>query len=129
MNTLKSIGAIFSGVVTVVVLSTGTDFILESTGIFPSRTEPGSYTLWMLLLALIYRCVYTAAGGYVTARYAPNRPMRHVIILGIIGIVAATAGTIVTWNLAPQHWYPIALIVTALPCTWYGGKLKRETPA
>ena len=79
----------------------------------------------MLILALAYRCVYTIAGGYVTAMMAPNRPMRHAIILGIVGIVAGTIGVVIAWDLSP-HWYPIALVITALPCTWLGGKLKNK---
>jgi hypothetical protein len=124
MATLKSIGAVLAGFLTVVVLSIGMDFILESLGFFPPQNEPDSYTWWMLLIALIYRCAATVAGGYVTARLAPNRPMRHALILGIVGIVAGTAGAIATWGMTPHHWYPIALVVTAVPCTWYGGTLK-----
>lgn len=126
MTTLKSIGAVFVGFITVVLLSVGTDFILETAGIFPPQNEPLSYTWVMLLFALIYRCIYTIAGGYVTARLAPNRPMLHAIILGFVGIIAGTIGVFVAWNVSPQHWYPIALVVTALPCTWLGGKLKRN---
>jgi len=44
------------------------------------------------------------------------------MILGGIGFVAALAGCIMKWNLG-HHWYPIALVITALPCTWLGGKL------
>ena len=126
MNTLKSIGAVFAGFLAVVVLSVGTDFVLESLGIFPPQSEPAAYTPGMLLVALIYRCVYTVAGGYVTAWLAPDRPMRHAIILGFVGIVAGTIGAVVAWNLSPHHWYPIALVITALPCTWLGGKLKTK---
>jgi hypothetical protein len=35
-------------------------------------------------------------------------------------------GTVVTWNRGPAfgpHWYPLALIVIAMPCAWVGGKL------
>lgn len=126
MTTFKSIGAVFAGFITVVLLSVGTDYLLESLGIFPPQSDPLSYTWVMLLIALIYRCLYTVAGGYVTARFAPTNPMRHVIILGLIGIVAATIGVFVAWNLSPEHWYPIALVITALPCTWLGGKLKKD---
>ena len=124
MATFRSIGAVLAGFVTVVVLSIGVDAILESLGVFPPQNEPGSYTAWMLLLATVYRCIATVAGGYVTARLAPDRPMRYAIILGIVGIVAGTVGAIATWNMTSHHWYPIALVVTALPCTWLGGKLK-----
>ena len=122
-NTLKSIGAIIAGFVTVFVFSAGTDFVLESLGVFPPPDQ-GFFVPWMLVLALVYRMIYTVAGGYVTARLAPDRPMRHAVILGLIGIAAATLGTIVGWNLS-AHWYPIALVITALPCTWLGGKLRK----
>ncbi len=125
MKTFKSIGSVLAGFITVVVLSVGTDFILETLGVFPPQSEPGSYTWWMLMVALIYRSMYTVAGGYVTATLAPDRPMRFVIILGIVGIVAGTIGTIVGWNLS-HHWYPIALVIAALPCTWLGGTLKTK---
>jgi hypothetical protein len=108
--------------ITIVALSVGTDFILEALGIFPPPDQ-GLFTPWMLVLALVYRSIYAVAGGYVTAFLAPNRPLRQAIILGIIGIAASILGAVVAWDLSP-HWYPIALIITALPGTWLGGKLK-----
>lgn len=99
INTAKSIGAILAGFITVFVLSTATDFVLESLGIFPPIGQ-GIFVTWMLLVAFVYRSIYTIAGGYVTARLAPNRPMRHAIILGIVGIVAGSIGVVVGWNLA-----------------------------
>lgn len=126
-NTFKSIGAVLAGFITIVALSAGTDFVLESIGIF-TPPDQGFFTPWMVMLAFIYRCIYTVAGGYVTAMLAPNRPMRHAIILGIIGIVACSVGVVVAWDLAP-HWYPIALVITALPCSWLGGKLKAKKEA
>ncbi len=77
----------------------------------------------MLVLALFYRSLYTAASGYITAIFAPQRPMRHVAILGIIGILVSATGAVVGWNLS-QHWYPVALVIIAFPCAWLGGKLR-----
>ena len=114
-KTFKSIAAVLAGFIIVVILSVGTDFVLESLHIFPPQSEPLSYTSPMLMYAL---------GGYVTARLAPDRPGLHAVILGIVGIVAGTIGMSVAWDLSPHHWYPIALVVTALPCTWLGGRLK-----
>lgn len=71
-NSLKSIGAVFAGFVAVFILSTVTDFILESLGIFPPVTQ-GLFITWMLVLALTYRTVYAVLGGYITARLAPSR--------------------------------------------------------
>ncbi|MDQ6478118.1 hypothetical protein [Dyadobacter sp. LHD-138] len=123
---LKSIVAILAGIMTIVLLSTGTDILLETLGIFPAP-EKGLSIPWMLMLALIYRCVYAVVGGYITAVLAPSHGTRHAIILGVIGIIVSLIGVIVAWDLSP-HWYPIALAVTALPCTWFGGKLRKEKP-
>jgi hypothetical protein len=79
------------------------------------------------LLALAYRCVYAVLGSYIAARFAPHRPMRHALALGAIGLVLSLAGAIasIPLNLGPS-WYPIALVVTALPCAWLGGALHRR---
>ena len=130
-NTFKSIGAVIAAFITVFALSIGTDFVLEAAGIFPSfkeQQEHGFHTWWMLLLALIYRSMYAVVGGYVTAALAPSRPMRHVMVLGGIGLVSATLGTIANWDkmTGSTAWYPILLIILTLPCVWLGGKLKTK---
>ena len=119
---LKSIGAVLAGFLVVVILSVVTDFILETLGVLPPATKPEAYAPWMLLFALLYRTVFTIAGGYITAMLAPNRPMRHVVILGVIGTIGGILGVIAGWNLS-AHWYPIALALLAFPSVWVGGKL------
>lgn len=125
-NKLKSIGAVLAGFLTVFILSTMTDFILEKTGIFPSpeyQMENGS-PVWLLLTALIYRSIYAILGGYVTAKLSPTNPMSKVKILAILGTIGGIIGVIVGWQFGNQ-WYPIALAVTAYPLIWFGGKLKK----
>jgi hypothetical protein len=109
--------------VVVLVLSLGTDLALHAAGIFPPLGQIMSNPLF--LLATVYRTVYAVLGSYITARLAPDRPMGHALLGGGIGLVLAVVGAVVTWNkdLGP-HWYPLALIVTALPCAWVGGKLR-----
>jgi hypothetical protein len=80
-------------------------------------------------LAAAYRVVITIGGGYLTARLAPNRPLAYAVALGIVGFVAAAAATAATWNVQPPlgpHWYPLALVATAVPCTWIGGRSARR---
>jgi hypothetical protein len=51
--------------------------------------------------------------------------MRHVTVLAVIGLVLGTIGAIVAvtrGDLGPS-WYPIAIAVTAYPCTWLGSRL------
>lgn len=117
----RGVLAVFMGLLIVVTLSTATDEVMHATGIIP----PGAmWNPWHNALALAYRCVFTIAGGYATARLAPSAKMAHVVILALIGTAAGIAGVIVTagMNLGPR-WYPIALAVTAFPLTWAGGRL------
>ncbi|HEU5457479.1 MAG TPA: hypothetical protein VFU68_02555 [Terracidiphilus sp.] len=121
---LRSGGAVFAGVLVGVVLSLGTDMALRHAGAMPplgTRVADG-----MLLAATAYRTLYGVAGSFVTAWLAPQRPMLHALLLGFLGLWANVAGTLATWNQGPAfgpHWYPIALIVLAMPTAWLGGKL------
>src|SRR5260221_4888228 len=124
MKTLKCIAAVLTGIIVIVLVSTGTDYVLEKFGAF-TPIDQGQMEPWMLALAFFYRTIYGVAGGYITAAMAPSLAMRHSIILGIIGTMASILGAIVGWNLS-AHWYPIALVITALPSTWLGGKLKSK---
>lgn len=114
-----------AGFIVTALLSVGTDAFLHARGIFPPLGEAMSDGLFVLAAA--YRLAFTVLGGYMTAALAPRKPMVHVLILGTIGALAATAGAVSTWNAGPEfgpHWYPILLVVTALPCVWAGGMLR-----
>jgi hypothetical protein len=119
---LRSTGAVFAGVLAVFVLSTGVDQILHSLQVFPPwGTKMGA---GLFLLALAYRTVFNVSGGYITARLAPANPLRHAFILGLVGVVLSVAGLIASLvaDLGPV-WYPLALVLEAVPCAWLGGKL------
>ncbi len=119
----RSIAAIFAGLVTVTLLSLGIDEVLHLTGIYPPWGERMSDPLFVLATA--YRSVIGVLGGYIAARLAPGKPMKHAVVLGVIGTVLAIGGAIATWNLPiGPHWYPLALAVTALPLSWFGGWLR-----
>lgn len=120
----RSVSAVFAGLLAIFALSLGTDAVLHAAGVFPAWGQPMSDTLFVL--AMVYRTIYAIAGCYLTARLAPSRPMRHALALGVVGLVLSTAGAIATWNRGPAfgpHWYPLALIASALPCAWVGGWL------
>jgi hypothetical protein len=122
----RSLLALFAGFVVVVVLSLGTDLALHAGGIFPALGQAMSDALF--LLATAYRTAYAILGSFVTARLAPDRPMAHALVGGAVGLVLATIGAVTSWNkpeLGP-HWYPLALVATALPCAWIGGRLGEE---
>jgi len=122
-NTGRSILAVVAGILAGIALTLVTDTALHKIGFFPSLGE------WTpsgpLAVATAYRIVYSILGSYIVARLAPNRPMMHAFISGAIGVVASAVGAAATWNknFGP-HWYPVALILTALPCAWAGAKIR-----
>ena len=126
-RTLRRVGAVLAGLLLVIITSTATDALMHATGIFPPLGWPMPDSLFVLALA--YRIVYSVAGGYLTARLAPDQPVKHALWLGIIGFVLGLAGAAATWNRGPEFgpkWYPLLLAATAIPSTWLGGKLVRE---
>ena len=124
-NPWRSIGAVLLGFFATAVLSLGTDQLLHILKFYPPWGQP-MYDPVQNFAALAYRCVFAVLGGYIAARFAPRNPMRHVLVLGVIGLIMGTAGAIaaIPMNLGPA-WYPIALALTALPCVWLGGVLHR----
>ena len=121
----RSIAAVLAGFLVVVVLSLGTDQLMHVLNVYPPWGQP-MFEPKLNALALSYRLAYTVLGYYVTARLAPNAPMKHVWILAFIGLVMGVLGAVTT---IPMHlgpaWYPIAIAATALPCAWIAGVLYR----
>jgi hypothetical protein len=119
----RSIGALFAGFLVNVILSLCTDLGLHVIGLFPALGQPMASGL--LLIATAYRTVYGVFSSYLTARLAPDRPMEHVLVGGVVGVVLNIVGIVVTWNsgLGP-HWYSLALLALTMPTAWAGGKLR-----
>lgn len=122
---LASAGAIAAGFLVTALTSTGADAAMHAMGIFPNTPRLMSDSLFALAAA--YRAVFTVAGGYVTARLAPDRPMRHTWILAGIGLVAGLGGVVAYYTagegeLGPS-WYAMLIPIEALPCVWLGGRL------
>ncbi len=131
MNILKSIGAVLAGILANAILAVGTDAILIQSGLAPAYSESQPWPTTSLAIATIYRILYGIAGGYITAMAAPQHPMKHVIILGILGTVATLVGLLSHLN-QPDTWYPAILAITAFPTCWVGGKVfhkQRPNPA
>jgi hypothetical protein len=123
----RSIVAVLAGMIVGIVLSLGTDLVLHMAHVFPPLGASMTGYDGPLLLATIYRTLYGVLSSYIAARLAPHRPMLHAMVLGTIGFAVSILGAVVTWNKGPAfgpHWYPVALIVLALPTAWLGGKLR-----
>jgi hypothetical protein len=124
---LRRAGAVLAGLVAIVFLSTATDAAMHASGVFAPAGQPMTTALW--LLATAYRVVFGVAGCWLAARLAPDRPMGHALALGVVGVLVSAVGAIATWDAGPgfgPKWYPLALVSTALPCAWLGGRLHRR---
>jgi hypothetical protein len=119
---MKSIWAVIAGVLFTVIVTTLVDLLLHAVKVFPPADQPLSDSL--ALLATSYRIVISVAGAWLTARLAPHKPMKHVIVLGVVGTFLGIVGVVATWNLGlGPKWYPIALAILAIPQCWIGGLL------
>jgi hypothetical protein len=120
---LRSARALGAGFLAIVALSLATDELFHRLDVYPPWGEPMRET-GDNLLALGYRCVYGVLGSWIAARLAPYAPMRHAVGLGWIGLPFAVLGVIAALRLdLGPVWYPVALLLTVLPCAWLGGAL------
>ena len=121
----RSLLALLAGFVLVLLLTFLSDAALHAAGVFPAPGQAprnGS-----LVLATVYRTLYGILGSYVTARLAPYAPLAHALVGGAIGLVLSTLGAVAAVSHPEKFgaaWYPIALVILALPTAWVGGKIR-----
>jgi peptidoglycan/LPS O-acetylase OafA/YrhL len=122
---MKSFLAILAGLVFTIVITTAVDVLMHQTGLFTANGM--TTTHW--LIATAYRIVIAILGCWLTARLAPQNPMKHALILGGIGALLALVGVWVSSQKGPEFgpmWYAVVLVLTALPCAWIGGRLNKS---
>lgn len=124
-NILKSIGAVLAAFIAVGVVTTATDYVFEPfLGI--ASVSISLVFAWMV----IYRFIYDTLGCYLVARLAPNHPIRHVWIVGILGLVIGLTGTILLVGnpAAGPLWYGIVVALSSLLSAWLGARLYLKDP-
>jgi hypothetical protein len=117
--------AIIAGLLVGIILSTTTDLLMVKLGIFPPlESDQSAFSNRLLLIASAYRAVYSILGAYIIAVIAKEKYMKAVIIAGIIGTILALTGLIVMWEKSKSAlWYPISLIILAIPYSIIGAKI------
>ncbi len=124
----RSVLAVCAGFVSIALASHGVDTLLRVAGLYPGSGQPMSDALFAC--ATVYRTLFGVFGCYLAARLAPSNPARHALILGLIGTLLAMLGAVATWNQGAAfgpHWYPISLVLTALPAALVAGRLHGHT--
>lgn len=121
MNILKSIGAVLAGFIFIGASHSIIDAILESLGILPKGHL--NVSTGLILMVVLYRAVFSFIGCYITASLSPGKPMKHTLILGLIGTILSAVGAVATANMnVSPAWYGWSLVLIALPIAWLAGK-------
>lgn len=118
---LRSVLAVAAGFILTTILALGTDLGIRAArpGLFG---ESGPVESKGALLALAYTLAFVVGGCYLAARLAPRRPLKHALILGVIGFVGTAVATAALWGTGPV-WYHLATLALFLPAAWLGGRL------
>jgi hypothetical protein len=121
----RSILAIVVGFILIAVLAFGMDAIMRSAA--PAMFDANGRTdnVVMLLFMIAYVGVFAITGCYVAARLAPKEPMKHALILGLLGLVFNIVGSTMTWDMAPA-WFHIVSLALVMPFAWIGGRIRER---
>jgi hypothetical protein len=119
----RSILAIVAGFFFIGLLSFGADALMSS--LMPGAYGAGGVPqdTGVMLLAMGYVAVFAITGCYLAARLAPSHPMRHALILGVLGLMVNAIGAVTMWSVLPA-WFHIASLVLVMPYAWIGGRLR-----
>lgn len=119
-STFRSIASVVAGILAIAFATKIVDAILYAMGVYAGNKLDDH----MALVASSHRFFFTIAGGWLTARIAPSKPMMHALILGAVVALLNVPAIAMTWNsdYAP-HWYMLSLVVLAVPECWVGGRL------
>jgi len=119
---LRSILAIVIGFLVIGALAFGTGTALTAAGVFPPATEPIT-DIGLLLLETSFVAVYAIFGCWLAAFLAPDRPMRHALILGVLGLAFNLSMAAAMWELRPA-WAVLLNLALVMPYAWIGGRLR-----
>lgn len=121
---VRSILAIVAGFLFIGALAFGTSAALHAAGVVPGPGE-SMFDTGRVLLETVYVGIFAIAGCWLTAWLAPDRPMRHALILGLLGLAFNLMGAVATWGLRPV-WAVVLNLALVMPFAWIGGRLRER---
>ena len=120
----RSILAVVAGFVLTGLLIGGTTaaVIAGNPAGFDARNAPT--TLGMLLVMHAYVAVYATLGCWLAARLAPSHPMRHAMIVAVLGVIVNLANPSI-WSTYPL-WSNIISVGSPLLLGWLAGTIRER---
>src|SRR6267142_2089158 len=121
----RSTWAVVAGFLLIAMLSVGSGAMVHA--MYPRLFDATGGTSNLVVLCLTTVCigVFAIVGCYLTARLAPSHPMRHALILGLLGLIVNLFGTMKMWNMYPA-WYNVLNLLLVMPYAWLGGRLREN---
>jgi len=124
---MKSVLAVVAGFVFTLVVTLALDVLMTKFGMFTKHAVNVTTGAW--LIAVAYRFVVGTGGAWITAKFAPRRPLFHALIGGAIGTALGLVGLVMAMIKGPEMgplWYAVAVLITILPGSYIGGILVKE---
>ena len=117
---LRGIAAVFAGFV---LYSLSAVLLVQISGRPPSDSGGASFAAF----AILYGAAIAAIAGFVTARLAPNRPLKHAIVLALLILSASAASSFLFQGPETSRSSLIGTILVDAPAAVVGGFLRHRT--
>jgi hypothetical protein len=120
----RSILAVVAGflVTGILIFATTAGVVATNPGAFDARSVPT--TTGMLVAMHLYVAVYALLGCWVAARLAPSHPMRHAMIVAVLGVIVNAANPSI-WSTYPL-WSNIVSVGSPLLLGWLAGTIRER---
>ena len=125
---VRSIVAVVVGFLVIGALAFGTGKLVQTT--WPAQVDAAGVptTALMMIVQLLYVGVYATFGCWLAGRLAPGRPMRHALVVGVLGLALNIPSALALRDTAPA-WYLAAGVLTTMLWAWLGGRIaERQGP-
>jgi ABC-type multidrug transport system fused ATPase/permease subunit len=108
----RSILAVVTGIVTIGVLAVGGDTVIRQ--ILPGAFEANGFTAntGILVVMLFYSAIFSAVGGWLTARLSRRLDLRDIWILAGIQMVAGLGANAALYDQRLLWFYAAAFVLT-----------------
>lgn len=123
---VKGILGVVVGLVVWIAVALGAGLILRLWPAYVSVAAAMAFTLPMLIARLSIGAAATIAAGLVAALIA-RRSMAAPVITGLLLLVIFIPDHIHLWSKFPV-WYHLTFLVSLLPLTYAGGRIRAEVP-